>query len=398
MAGTFDITYDDDEGILLGARYDGEYVAHKSACRVYYEMYDGLITPQTLTGIWMRLGVGGKAAWGWGDEWRWSIYGRAKLTGRNRVVIARGKVQRYDIPGGGKPPLYQNHAIWRPIDPDLGVRVIVVKLECTSSIQYWGYTGGWDDNAPLGASNPHGIIIRAARVYGSSLRRNLTYRTVLRDIASAEYEPATVATPASSLRIGQLAFRDIPYDRWEAIDDVVEMNGWDYGVWDDDVLSFADPAKAPRVKVPFSHAAVSTAVGPDDASARNAVRVKYTGAKGRPREVVVHGKLNIGDDVVAETISAPDSVRTKPAAIRVGKRWLKEHGRIVSAGTVTVTGRGPWGDALHLRPTVKVGRENVVHVQLRPLEWAATLELGRRQDSFASWLARREAKVRKGGR
>jgi len=217
--------------------------------------------------------------------------------------------------------------------------------------------------------------------------RDVTAPRVLAHIVEPYYPDATF--PASSLQFDQIAFFELPRDRWDALDDVVAMMGWDYQVWDGNQLEFVDPDDATPVSIPKDHPGVKWTNGPDESDAFNAVRVLYTSAHGRPREIIRHGTLKLGGDVVADTITAPDSVVSLAGAERVASRWLKAHGRVPNVGDITVTGTGPWGDALKLRPdNARVGKEKISHVTLNPLDWSATLQFGVNVDSYEAWIAR----------
>lgn len=389
--GGFDATYEPAGGVLLSNTYGVGYTAGESAGRVYYELFDGVHDEDTIRGLWLRIGTGGLRARAERAEWRYSIYGRDHLSGPNLVLLRRAQVRRYGpFDEWGTPigtwPLWNWRNVYMPIPASPGVRCIVVKLECVSDYQRQGAVAGWDDADELGAHCPHGVRLKAATVYASDLGRNVTAPRVLKDIVEPYYPDAT--TPASTLQYDQIAYSELPRDRWDAVDDVVAMNGWDYAVWDGDALAFTDPDDAEPVSIPKSHAGVKWTNGPDESDAFNAVRVQYTSKRGKPREVILHGKLKLGGDVVADTITAPDSVVSKAGAERVARRWLKAHGRVPNVGDITVTGIGPWGDALKLRPGCRVGREKVGHVTLSPLDWSATLQFGVNVDSYEAWIAR----------
>lgn len=388
----FDVSCDPEGGILIASQYGGSYTAGVSAARAYYELFDGVHDEDTIRGLLLRIGTGGIRAISDTWSWRYSIYGRDHLSGPNLVTLRRGPVRTYGpVDEWGWPigewPLWHWRNIYVPISAASGVRVVVVKMECMTNNNPSGTVAGWEDNGEFGANCPHGVRIKSATVYASDLGRNVTAPRILKDIVEPYYPDASA--PSDSTQYDQVAFTELPFDRWDAVDDVVAMTGWDYQVWGDDDLAFRDPGNATKVTVPKSHAGVKWENGPDESDAFNAVRVQYANKHGKPREVIVHNrKLKLGGDVVADTIQAPDSVKSKAGARRVARRWLKAHGRVPNVGDVTVTGTGPWGDALKLRPGRRIGKEKVAHVTLDPLSWSATLQFGENVDSYEAWLAR----------
>lgn len=392
MDGSFDIRCE-DRGILMATYYGDAYVAGESAARVYYELFDGVqVAGQEIRGLFLRIATGGQKAESWYDYWRYSVYGRTSLRAvgtqkllRRAWVRRYGPFNEYGYPEG-MWPLWDWRSVYIPIAKTDHIRCIVVKLECMQNHSTSGGVQGWDENGSYGGSAPFAVVIKAATIYASDLLRNITAPRVLKHIASTEYPDATSASDAT--QYDQLAFTEIPADRWDAIDDVVAMNGWSYHVWDGDKLSFVNPDSAAKLSVPKDHAGVSYEHGPDESEAFNAVRVQYTNKNGRTREVILHGKLKLGGDVVADTVIAPDSVKSKAGALRVARRWLKARGKVPNVGDINVTGTGPWGDALKLRPGVDIGKSRITHVTLNPLEWKATLQFGVNVDSYEAWLAR----------
>lgn len=374
-----------DEGILLGTIAGEAYKAGVSAARCYYELHNGIPTDQGIRGLKLRIGTGGTEAESDTTYWRYSIYGRAGLYGKNLTILRRAYIRRTGS------AVYDWRSVYISIPESPLIRCIVVKLECMAGgPAQTAAPLGWDDDAELGTWCPYGVRIKSATVYGSPLGRDVTAPRILKHIAEPYYP--TASAPSDSRQYDQVCFRTLPYDRWEAIDAVCEMTGWDYQVWDDD-LSFVDPDTLGQVSIPKSHAGVAWNMGPDESEAYNAVRVGYTNSRGRPREVIEHAALDLGD-VVADYITAPETVRSRTGAQRTAKRWLKAHGRVPETGDVTVTGQGPWGDALHLRPNKKIGDEKVQHVRLDPLSWSASLSFGVNVDDYGAWLARLAAGVK----
>ncbi len=362
----------------------------KASARIYYPMFDGVWSSERIHDLVMHLEIGGEKA-DLGTNYQASIYGRENVDERNLAILFRKVVER---PAGAK---------WVPLHIARGgienvgvgvddrVRCIVLKLEAMATDftppadPTATYT--YDDQASTADAPPWGVRLKSASVYASDLGRNVTAPRVLADIVAPFYPDATF--PASTLQFDQLSFSELPRDRWDAVDDVIAMVGWDYQVWDGNQLEFVDPEDAVALSVPKDHPGVKWTNGPDESDAFNSVRVQYASKYGRPREIVMQGTLKLGGDVVGDTIVAPDSVVSKAGAERVARRWLKAHGRVPNVGDITVTGIGPWGDALKLRPDNKrVGAEKISHVTLNPLDWSATLQFGTNVDSYEAWMAR----------
>ena len=145
---------------------------------------------------------------------------------------------------------------------------------------------------------------------------------------------------------------------------------------------------------------VTLALNADVHEVFNACRVKYTNRNGRPREVILHADgSDIASPVKAQTVEAPESVKTKHGAIRCGQRFLRNHKRATVTGTATLYGMSDvWGDAMLIRPQGKLrikgvpkpfsGPHKITRVQLDPTQWAATLDFGVESRRFDVWLKR----------
>jgi len=358
----------------------------KASARVYYPLFDGIDPEgqdQRIRALDMVLKIGGEKA-DLATNYQVSIYGRTHIDTPNLVTVFRRVVERA---AGAK---WVTVPVSREIDHS-SVHCIVLKLE-EIAVDFTPpadptATYTYDDQTSTADPPPWGVRLKSYSLYASDLLRDVTAPRVLAHIVEPYYPDATF--PESTLQFDQMAFVELPRDRWDAVDDVIAMMGWDYQVWDGNQLEFVDPDDALPVSIPKDHPGVKWTNGPDESDARNAVRVKYTSVHGRPREVILHGTLKLGGDVMADTITAPDSVVSKAGAIRCGRRWLKAHGRVPNVGDITVTGIGPWGDALKLRPDNKrVGKEKISHIQLNPLDWTATLQFGVNVDSYEAWMAR----------
>jgi len=360
--------------------------APKASARVYYPLFDGIDPEgqeQRIRALDMVLKIGGEKA-DLATNYQVSIYGRTHIDTPNLVTVFRRVVER------AAGAAWVTVPVSREID-HASVHCIVLKLEEIATDftppddPTATYT--YDDQVDTADPPPWGVRLKSYSLYASDLMRNVTAPRVLAHIVEPYYPDATF--PESSLQYDQMAFSELPRDRWDALDDVCAMTGWDYMVWDGNQLEFVDPDDAVAVSIPQDHPGVKWTNGPDESDAFNAVRVQYTSKRGQPREIIRHGTLKLGGDVVADTITAPDSVVSKAGAERVARRWLKAHGRVPNVGDITVTGTGPWGDALKLRPDNKrVGKEKISHVTLNPLDWSATLQFGVNVDSYEAWAAR----------
>ena len=134
----------------------------------------------------------------------------------------------------------------------------------------------------------------------------------------------------------------------------------------------------------------------------NAVRVLYKNKYGRARDVIEHRDSRaitaVDPDLVkADTIDAPDSVRSEAAARKVGQRYLRDHNAKSVSGSLHVEGESTsFGDALLVRPGERVtiaGAGGVRHdlpvtnVTLHPLTGEADVQFDVAPAKFARWLA-----------
>jgi hypothetical protein len=126
--------------------------------------------------------------------------------------------------------------------------------------------------------------------------------------------------------------------------------------------------------------------------------VLYTNARGKPRELILHADESPIGMVRAETLAAPESIKSKAAATRFGERFLREHNKLQVTGSVTITGDDGVVDPLLIRPGDVLemsgpargigGEQEIKRVTLSPLEWSATCEFGNNSRRWDRWLAR----------
>lgn len=371
--------------------------------RVYWEMFDGVI-PESQPALYVRyvdidVDVGGYKAKDYPSTFRLAVYGRRRLEGANIETIATEDISL--VEGGPWP--------WRRVRiraavESTHVRCVVVKMEEVTDSTYAAgsvthyYYDQYDDEAG-GADPPAwGFRIKKVHVYGSPLGRNVRPDLVFTDIL--DNPGFTYDGPIGTWTAEQLAYVSIPYDRQEAIDDFNGMLGWNYACWDGAEVKFALPATGTAWEIDAGDPRTTWAVTESLDETYNAVRVCYGNKRGKQREVIEHGDESAIGFMRADTLQAPDSIKTEKAARRLAKRYLRAHEKRQVAGTLTITGydgvTGP--DPLLIRPgdTITMvgpakflsGTHEVTHVTLNPLEWSATVQFGTNSKRFDQWLAR----------
>jgi hypothetical protein len=365
--------------------------------RVYWEMYGGVPpegNDQRVQAFNLDMDVGGWAA----DDHAYSvvdIWGRATIDSPNLAILYTMAIYR---PTGS--------IMWQPLhirvsntDPD--VRCVVVKvtlIEATftapdGSTQLMTYADQYlDADAP-----PWGIRIHEASLFCSDLVRDVRVQRIFEDIlAGCGF---TYSGPDVTWMPDQINFSDIPKDRWDALDDVNGMLGWNYACWDGTQVEFALPKSGTAHAISASDPRTTWSVEESLDETYNAVRVCYGNKAGKPREVVVHGSTAaLHGTVRTDTLQAPESIKSGKAARRFGRRYLASHETKQVAGSVSITGDDGVIDPLLIRPggTVKMtgpartlsGTHEITHVTLRPLEWTADVEFGTNSKRFDTWLAR----------
>ena len=370
-------------------------------CRIYYELFDGIHDDDVIRGLKMRLQIGGSAANIYYDQFQMSLYGRSgRVDSPNVVTLHRQLIIR--------PPNvdWVDVKIDESIAENLGVRTLVLKLECTqvnSIVQLPPTSKLWQDQWYAADPAPWQLRLRSYTVFASTLGRRVTPRSAIKDIASSEF---TVVGGSSGPVLDQLCFKE-PGSRLEALDAVNEMEGYDYFVWDDaDELVLQDQDAGPVVQVHSHDPAISYDFTENIDDTYNAARVGWLDHQDSPHEVIVHRRApGLGawgrSNVKAFTFQAPDSCKHGKDAIRIGQRFLRDHRLNSIDGSLTVTGvSADLGDALLLRPGPRYtisGAANVRHrmkatrVTLHPLEWTAQVSFDVSPRRFDQWLARLDA-------
>jgi hypothetical protein len=373
-------------------------MAVKQNARAYWEMYGGVNpegSSQYVHVIDMTVDIGGWAAAARGDDFQLSVYGRKYLGSKNLATLWRRPVSR---PAGD--------AQWKRVrfvarNSDNDVRCIVARLELVadsfSPPDASGETFTYNDQYDTADAPPWGIRIKEAHVYGSSLHGDVRAHRVLEHILNGggfDYSGPSVAWEPD-----QLCFTEIPKDRWEALDEVNDMLGWNYACWDGQTVEFSYPESGTARTIDARDPRTTWSVSESADETFNAVRVCYTNAKGKPREVVLHGdKSALYGLTRADTLTAPDSIKSRRAATRFGQRYLAIHEKRQVYGTVGIQGDDGVTDPLLIRPgdTVKMtgparflsGTHEVTHVTLHPLDWSAEVQFGANSKRFDAWLAR----------
>lgn len=378
-----------------------------SNARAYWHLFGGVADDDRIRNLYMRFMVGGLEAPLAGDAYQVSVYGREHINGANLVTLHRENI---DLPDIGSVGLDEAWRYWRTVQftkrniDARAVRCIVLKVEALLAtpppgMQNTDYTPHYADQSTTADPPPWGVRLLKYRINASPIGTNVTPPRAVRDIVSPYWSGTKVHITPSTLALRQLTFDRIPFGRRQALDDVNALLDWDYGVWDGEEFWY-NPASSSVITIDAKDPRVTLSVNADVHEVFNACRVLYTNRNGRPRETVVHADgSDIKSPVKAQTIEAPESVRTKSAAIRCGERFLRNRRRAAVTGNATLRGISPvWGDAMLLRPQGKVliqgvpkpfsGPHKITRVQLDPLTWSASLEFGVTSRRFEVWLAR----------
>lgn len=375
--------------------------------RAYWQLFDGVAEDDRVTNLYLRIKIGGTEAPLAGDRYQVSVYGRTHINGENLVTLHQEYI---DLPDIGEVGLDESWRYWRTVevkknDVDANeVRCVVCKVEAlledpTYEKQNTDYVPHYADQSTTADPPPWGIRLEKFRINASDLRANVTLSRAITDIVSLRLPNASVHE--SKLVPRQLAYTELPYSRRQALDDLNAMLDWDYYVWEADAFEMGPTAETTLVVDP-TDPRVRISVQSDVHEVYNAVRVCYGNRRGRPAEVVVHAKgSDIPSPVKSQTVNTPDAIRTKSAAIRCGERFLRNHKKATTTGTVTLTGIGPWGDSMLVRPVGYVrlaglprpfgGPHKITHVRLNPTSWSTQLEFGVASRRFEMWLRRLEA-------
>ena len=370
----------------------------KQNARVYWEQFGG-VNPEGTDNLYVRyvdmnLLVGGWAAADHDDYFQVSLYGRYGIDRPNLETIWQGPLSR---PAGTNK---WNKVQIRAAVSSHEVRCLVLKVELivteTEIPDPTGETFGYDDQYDTADAPPWGVRIEESHIYASPVGRDTRPDLMLADIL--DNRGFTYAGPEATWKADQLCFSEIPKDRQEAIDDVVGMTGWNYGCWDGTEVEFAPPRSGTAWQVDAADPRTTWSVTESLDETYNAVRVTYTNAKGKPRELILHRDSPALSFTRADTIAAPDSIKSVKAATRFGNRYLAAHAQRQVAGSLTITGSDGVLDPLLVRPGDMItmvgpakflsGTHEVTNVTLRPLEWAADIQFGSNSRRFDLWLAR----------
>jgi hypothetical protein len=361
--------------------------------RVYWEMFGGLNPEgqeQHVVAVDIRLDYGGYFA-RYYDFYRFSVYGRATLNGPNLVTIHSQRLYTDGL-------MWKSQRISKNITNN-DVRCVVIKVERTD---LWGSTTSGNITHEFNDQNdeadppPYGIRIKSAKVYGSErVKRNVRPHLILTDIL--DNGGFTYSGPHPEFVVEQMAFTESRKDRWEAIDEVNTLLGYDYWCYNGTTVVFQDPADGTVRPLSTDDPATDWSFTKDIDETFSAVRVEYGNKRGKPRDVIVHGDAAISI-VRADTVQAPESVKTLKGAQRFGRRWLRDHKELQVTGSVTVVGDSGPLDAMLYRPGDRLkiggpargatGTQKVTRVTLNPLDWSATLEFGVNPKRLDRWLAR----------
>ena len=370
--------------------------APRASARVYYPLFDGVDPEgqeQRIRALDMVLKIGGEKA-DLATNYQVSIYGRRQIDTPNLITIFRKVVER----AAGQPWVTVN--VRRQID-HASVHCIVLKLEAIladfTPPADPAATFTYDDQASTADPPPWGVRIKegGTAVYASDLVRDVTVRHVIEDIVSPYF---TVTGANSGTVLDQLAFSDIPKSRAEALDDVNAMMGYVYSCWVDGEIDLQESDTGTQHIADVHDPRISFSFAENIDDTYSAVRVLYANKYGRARDVIVHRDSRaLGTLVKADTIDAPDSVKSEKEAIKVGQRYLRGHNPKSVSGSLHVEGESTsFGDALLVRPGERVtiaGAGGVRHdlpitnVRLNVLTGESDVQFDVAPARFAQWLA-----------
>lgn len=364
--------------------------------RTYWEMYEGVIADgltQRVRALDVTMQVGGHRAQAY-PYFQVSIYGRENVNRPNLVTIFRENID--------------NTASWRTVKvresidhPD--VRCIVLRVEAKEEgydpPEVSTYERNYNDQYETADLPPWGVRITEVAVYGSALKRNLRADLIIADILSGD--GFTYAGPAATWSPDQLAFSDLPKDRWEALDEMNGMLGWNYACWDGEEVEYALPRSGAVIPLSTADPRTTWNIDKNLDETFNEVRVQFTTRRGKKREIVEHADSSPLGIVRADTLQAPDSIMSATSASRFGRRYLAAHSKLQTYGTVSITGYDAARDGIDpllVRPGDVLaitgparglnGRQEVTRVTLRPLDWTAEVQFGANSKRFDTWLAR----------
>jgi hypothetical protein len=361
--------------------------------RCYWEMYGGLppeTTDRYIHALDIWLDIGGHKAADYPDYYQVSVYGRKTVDSPNIVTIYQEAIN--------------GTSTWRHVhiaeeNTDNDVRCIVLRVEAkveTVPATTTTYVKGYDDQYDTADTPPWGVRITDYAVYCTSLHRDIRLHRVLDDII--DNRGFAYSGPVIDWEPDQLAFTDVPKDRWDGLDEINGMLGYNYHCWSGTDVVFSAPKSGTAYEIDAGDPRTTWSVERGIDETYNCVRVCYTNARGKPREVIMYADESPLGFTRADTLNAPESIKSKKMATKFGERYLAAHSTVQVAGSLSITGDDGVLDPLLIRPgdTVKMtgaarfltGTHEVTRVTLRPLDWTADLEFGNNSKRFDRWLAR----------
>lgn len=412
--------------------FDGKWLAYLDACgsdppayssaRIYYALFDGLLTDDRITDAVLKVQIGGTEAALAGTRYRMSIYARKHIDGDNLALLDR---QYIDLPDIGSVGLDEAWRYWRidtidaaniDVDP---VSCVVLKVEQLSTETYVeqneDYVPGGADQYRLADPPQWGVRLLEASIYASPLRRNVTPEAVVEHIVSPYWSGDRFWCPdTSGVECDQLVFESIPFTRLDALQQVDTLVDWDYEATKDrftyrkpTTLGAARDDELYPVSLADPRFGTSITMAVDECF--NGVRIKYSNVNDRPKELIRWTESEtLGDTQRAKVEEMPDAIRSKKNAEHAADLFLASHKEPPIAGAPTfvqsaTVASGEDRDCLLMKPgelvivndaprTYRRQEREISRVTLRPLEHKADVELGAKSRRFDKWLARLDTK------
>ena len=371
--------------------------------RIYWEMYNGLPIRNMqddahVIGCELTLDIGGHRAKAGYLYYQVSAYARPFLDSTDETKLWRRIVDTE--PG----------QLWRTVhinvkeaDIPISTRCLVVKIESTAATHATlpadTSEKAYHDQVSTADPPPWGLKLLKAHVWGCEyIGRNTRPMKILEDITRlANY---TVSGPPDTFTVNQMAFTEIPHDRWESLDAVNAMLGYDYACWDGHEIVFTKPGSGTVRRLAADDPGTIWSYEQNITETFNTVRVTYNDSKGRPREEVSERySAALGSVKRADVVVAPDSMKSPQSARKIGVRYLDDHNDAQTDGSVTVVGDVGHDDALLFRPgdmiqmtgpkTIGDGRpQKATRVTLHLTDWSCEVAFGTNAKRFDQWLAR----------
>ena len=371
--------------------------------RIYWEMYGGLPIRNMqddahVIGADLTMKIGGHRAKAGYLYYQVSVYARPFLDSTDQKTLYTRIIDTE--PG----------ELWRTVrinikeaDIPISTRCLVVKIESTApthaTLPADTTEKTYADQTSTADPPPWGFKLLKSKVWGCEyIGRNTRPMKILEDITRlANY---TVSGPPDTFVVNQMTFTEIPHDRWESLDAVNALLGYDYACWDGHEIEFTEPGSGTVRLLDVADPATVWSYEQNIDETFNSVRVTYNDVKGRPREEVTElDSAVLGDVHRADVVAAPDSMKSAQAARKIGTRYLRDHNTAQTDGSVTVIGNVGHDDALLFRPgdmiqmtgpkTIGDGKpQKATRVTLHLTEWSADVQFGVNSKRFDQWLAR----------